>query len=762
MALALLLILAIFPSLAVARVASCPTGISWGPESCTPRSDNGEILLHTNTRLTVSGGITDREDMEHRGATSAFELDHLGVAHLYRNSRDNSLSYAQQTTRAAQHSAWISYRRTLGKVLSNLETSRHSANGQLEETIDKFIANQAGSEDACHSQLLETKHQLNQLHFHVQDLSMQINATDHEVTALNNQVQSKLDEAQRLNEKCNQELEELENQQAEDLKFLDLLHGELEEMIQIANPDVTMNQSGSKVFAGGEAVESLLGSELQADAFRSFLSHIKLPSRKASGKSLRQRTYSASFVQMHVQKNGDTTKVQGDRDVLAGLRKAMGTAAHCMQDKKQFSLIHRKHGHTNSGHAKLDLTTYGHTTYRRTGATGTAAATTAAPQTTAVPDDAALPTSNEETGESPGTSETGSTGEAEGQELDELEEGEKELPDGEAMPPAKKVHCAASDFAKVQIGGLSGEVRPPRNLEKGEVAQVPCVQVNQAYFGVIWLTCNEELEASANQCLKAANATKCQEELEILQKVYVTTYVDLARLIQSYEEKTTDGYEASKKAIEDQCRDRLEPLQAEASKLASQSSEKVKQLEELRPKLEDALEAYHKLKAQVGKLTSQCKALPETITDLDKVRDAIKALSLCPGLNKSRLIVPKWIGTYTIFDEDYTKLSDSEYDSMMLEICGKTFGSEYPDKMLRAASVAEMQAHAVLELPQNNTADTPLIGPCPGCEGDEDEATSSGHLRVCWKAGAKLTSEERFMQCNQGQKSIACVIDGDK
>merc|ERR1719261_1979230 len=206
------------------------------------------------------------------------------------------------------------------------------------------------------------------------------------------------------------------------------------------------------------------------------------------------------------------------------------------------------------------------------------------------------------------------------------------------MPDAKKVHCATNDSAKVDVGGVVDAVSLPRNLAKGEIAQTQCVKVNKEYFGVIWLTCHEAgLEASTAQCLKAANATKCQEELEILQKVYVKTYVDLARLIQSYEEKTTEGYEAAKEAIEDQCRDQREPLQNEASKLASQASEKIKQLEELRPKLEDASDAYHKLAEQVKKLTQQCEALPETVTDLDKVRNAIRALSLCPGLHNPKL-----------------------------------------------------------------------------------------------------------------------------
>jgi len=755
MMLTLLSVMTIVPSPAVAWRAQCSPGGLHGSQSCSSGSDDGDILLHTRSQLAVSGGITDREEMESQVITSAFELDHLGIAHLYRGSRESTLSHAQQTTKVAQRSAWISYRGTLQKVLSNLETSRHAANGQLEDTIDKFIASQAGSEDACHAQLLETKHQLNQLHQHVQDLSVQINATDHELTALNAQVESKLDDVKRLEEKCNTQFEDIEAQQAEDLKFLETLRGELEEMIQIANPDVTMNQTGREVFAGGKAVESLLGSQLQADAFRSFLARIKLPSHKASVLAQGHGTSSASFVQMRVQENGEMTEVRGDHDVLSGLRQAMSAASHCMQGQEKrnpLSLMHaKKRGTQHRADAKHQQTP---------------APTTEAPEENEEYYYPKKPTgegSEVEGPEGPGPLGANDGSEGPGGPGPLGVKGNLTVEeDNAALPEAKKVHCATSDLAKVQVGDVNGEVSPPRSLEKGEVAQIPCLKINKAYFGVIWLTCNEELEASGSQCLKAANATKCQEELETLQKVYVKTYVDLARLIQSYEEKTTDGYEASKQAIEDQCRDRREPLQAEAAKLAGQASEKIKQLEELRPKLEDATEAYHKLKAQVDKLTEQCEALPETVTDLDKVRDAIKALSLCPGLNKARLIVPKWVGTYTLFEEDYAKLSDDEFDNMMLEACEKAFGAEYPDKVLRAASVAEMQAHSVLDLPVNNTADTPLIGPCPGCEGNECSSTETGHLRVCWKPGAQILGEERFMQCSQGQKSIACVIDGDK
>jgi len=240
------------------------------------------------------------------------------------------------------------------------------------------------------------------------------------------------------------------------------------------------------------------------------------------------------------------------------------------------------------------------------------------------------------------------------------------------------------------------------------------------------------------------------------------TYVDLSRLVQEYEEKTTEGYDAAKEAIKEQCRDRQDPIQTDATKLAEQASEKIELLEELRPKLEDAHDAFAKLAVQVKKLSEQVEELPETLTDLDKVRDVIKAMSLCPGLNHTNLGVPEWVGSYLDFEEPLGKHSDEEYDGLMRDACEKAFGEKYPDQALRAASVAEIEAHAVLELPIVNEAKTPLIGPCPACAGDDDKDLTAGHKRNCWKSGANLTAKEIFKQCNAGMKSIACVIHESK
>jgi len=712
MSLVLIRFLAFTLPLAAARPAQCASGSSRGPTACASETSDGEILLHTRSHLAVMDNIEENHE-GHR----VVELDHLGEAVLYGGSRDSALSLAEQSSKAARQQAWVSYRGTLGKVLGNLETSHQAAVGDLEGAIDKFISEQAGSEDAVSAQLLETKHQLDQLHLHVNDLAMQINATDHEVTALNAQVAAKNEESKILKKKCNEELEEVEKQQKEDLEFLDKLRRELEEMIQIANPDITMNQTEREVNSAGsykasgktELAESLLGGELQADALLPFLRKIKIPS--APPRSLKK---SQSLVQMHVTQHvhddGRMTVVKG-HGVLTSLKKVMKNAARCVMGGKKVALV------------------------------GTKQSPSEGPP---------------EEGEGPPEKDDGANEEAKGSNNGGIFAGQP------TMPPSKNVQCKRDATAKVEIGGVAGDVSLKRDLEKGETSNVPCVKVNKEYFGLIWLTCNENLEASGAKCLKAENATGCQDELEKLQEVYVKTYVDLSRLVTSYEEKTTDGYEAAKEAIINQCRDRQDPIQTDAAKLAKEASEKIELLEELRPKLEDAQDAYEKLVEQVKNLSEQYKELPETLTDLSKVRDVIKAMSLCPGLEHAKLGVPQWVGSYLDFEEPLGKHSDEEYDVLMREACEKAFGEKYPDQTFRAASVAEMEAHAVLDLPIVNEADTPLIGPCPACEGDEDAGSTSGHKRVCWKSGANLTVEERFKQCSSGKKSIACVIHESK
>merc|ERR1719214_262632 len=90
---------------------------------------------------------------------------------------------------------------------------------------------------------------------------MEVNATDHEVTALNDQVESKLKEYDELNKECTKKLEDVEEKKKQNLEMLKTYQNEMEEMKQIANPNVSMDQKNLTIIGG--LVQLGLGKYLQ-------------------------------------------------------------------------------------------------------------------------------------------------------------------------------------------------------------------------------------------------------------------------------------------------------------------------------------------------------------------------------------------------------------------------------------------------------------------------------------------------------------------
>lgn len=249
----------------------------------------------------------------------------------------------------------------------------------------------------------------------------------------------------------------------------------------------------------------------------------------------------------------------------------------------------------------------------------------------------------------------------------------------------------------------------------------------------------------------AASDEKCKEEKEKLEKTFVKAYIELSRLKAEYEAivKSTACEDSVISAYED----RAPPLQEAAEKLAKLSSEMAAQLKELKPRLEEAIEADKKLRKQVAQLNQECQDLPETISDLEKVREAIRALSLCPGLYRPDFKMPKWVGKWGDFSQDGTKQSDKQQDAAMNWACNNAF------KGSRAAEVSEIQERTILAMPINNTAEVPLLGTCPNCAGDDDKDLVDSHARQCWFRGQPLNDQGVTGNCRKGKKAILCVED---
>jgi DNA repair exonuclease SbcCD ATPase subunit len=250
---------------------------------------------------------------------------------------------------------------------------------------------------------------------------------------------------------------------------------------------------------------------------------------------------------------------------------------------------------------------------------------------------------------------------------------------------------------------------------------------------------------------EAASDEKCKEEKEKLEETYVKAYVELSRLKAEYEalSKSTACFDA----INEEYDDRAPPLQEQAEKLAKLSKEAADELKQLRPRLESAIEADKKLRKQVRSLEEECKDLPETVSDLDKVRDAIRALSLCPGLYRADFKMPKFTGKLITFPQDATKQTDTEQDKAMQWACSQTF------KGSRAAEFSEIEQRTVLGVPVKNESPNSLMGVCPRCAGEDDGLYKSGHARNCWAPDAPLNGDGVSSKCGKGTKSVLCVVD---
>jgi len=248
----------------------------------------------------------------------------------------------------------------------------------------------------------------------------------------------------------------------------------------------------------------------------------------------------------------------------------------------------------------------------------------------------------------------------------------------------------------------------------------------------------------------AADAGTCAEEKKNLEETYVKTYVELSRLKAEYSELANST--ACFDNVKAQYDVKKAPIQEDIDALIKSIDKKVKSLQGLRPRLQDALSSESALREQITKLSEECAALPETISDLDKVRDAIHALSECPGLSRVQFAIPKWIGKWVTFDQDAASMTDEKQDAAMNAAC------EAAAKGSRAAEVGEIEEQTVEGMMEANTAESPLIGACPNCAGNPGKY-ASGHARVCWNAGEELIHDSKNKACGVGLKAIMCVMD---
>eukprot|EP00746_Dinoflagellata_sp_MGD_P167231 gnl/MRDRNA2_/MRDRNA2_97693_c0_seq1.p1 gnl/MRDRNA2_/MRDRNA2_97693_c0~~gnl/MRDRNA2_/MRDRNA2_97693_c0_seq1.p1 ORF type:complete len:442 (+),score=96.35 gnl/MRDRNA2_/MRDRNA2_97693_c0_seq1:50-1327(+) len=250
---------------------------------------------------------------------------------------------------------------------------------------------------------------------------------------------------------------------------------------------------------------------------------------------------------------------------------------------------------------------------------------------------------------------------------------------------------------------------------------------------------------------KASDQETCDKEKARLEQTYVKTYVELSRLKAEY------GELANSTACVDNVNSKFSiqkaPIQQAIDELIKAIDQKVKDLQKLRPLLENALASEKLLRKHISRLNEECEQLPATVSDLDKVRDAIHALSACPGLSRVQFVLPKWTGEWVEFQQKCSSMTDEAQDSAMNAACDASV------KGSRAAETGEIAQQTVEGIPETNTADIPLMGTCPNCDGDTGSTYASGHARVCWNPGKTLDHSSQNSACAVGRKAVLCVID---
>jgi hypothetical protein len=257
---------------------------------------------------------------------------------------------------------------------------------------------------------------------------------------------------------------------------------------------------------------------------------------------------------------------------------------------------------------------------------------------------------------------------------------------------------------------------------------------------------------------------ECQYQKQSLQVVYVRAYVEITRLLAEYENlihsKACDQYVNE---VEGQQEKILEGKVVKMTKTVVSYTHK---LEAYKVRIEQSIRVEVQLRAHIQVLASRCRDMSATVSSLDKVRDAIHIMGVCPGLGPITFSIPKYTGHMPEAQFDLIGQTDAQIDAALSQLCAQTVPAPAVNNgithKIRAAETSELLLRAVEDLPASNTGPTPLIGLCPNCDGDVDTPDgvqhASGHSRVCWDPDSKLDGPSKRNDCSTNtMKTVLCV-----
>jgi hypothetical protein len=258
-----------------------------------------------------------------------------------------------------------------------------------------------------------------------------------------------------------------------------------------------------------------------------------------------------------------------------------------------------------------------------------------------------------------------------------------------------------------------------------------------------------------------------------LQATYIKAYVEITRLVAEYE-ALINGHNCQDWVYhEEEYREKA--LKEKQTVLITTVTTFEQKLVAYKVRIREAYQAEWKLRVHIEELTMRCKSMDATVSSLDKVRDAIHIIGACPGLGAIEFKIPTWTGFWKEAYFDTIGKTSDMIDAEMNQLCASNPFSDSDMSMMetspptiltlpkkyRAAETSEIMLKAIDGMPQTNTAGLPIIGTCPNCQGDPDEADgpqhASGHARVCWQPDSVLVMQYRSTDCTAGRKAVVCV-----
>lgn len=334
--------------------------------------------------------------------------------------------------------------------------------------------------------------------------------------------------------------------------------------------------------------------------------------------------------------------------------------------------------------------------------------------------------------------------------------------------------CYASAKAVVVVGGESKEVALAQELKCGEVVSYPCDGVNSAYRGDVWLMCDPSsggcVKPDVSRCFPREGNELCASLLVSLEHTYVKAYVQMSHLVYEYEGLVNST--ACQDAAAETYGGRQAPLRLQADDLSTKAAAQTSAMQMYHLQIEAARNAEGRLRSQVALLSTHCQDMDAAVNTLDKMHLAIEALRLCPGLPTLEFHVPLFVGFSSPAIINTTALTDAEVDQKLNKICSGidagTSGSGATASAPRAAETSEIQERTIEDMPNLNSASVPLLGGCPGCEGNVDvpgetAQHAAGHARVCWDPDAELggtVAAGPRKDCGpHGHKVAMCVVE---